>query len=535
MLTRRQTCMGLLLACGGAGTRSWALERQRYPPPIQARSRVDAFSQRLRLPGPRGLFASVNLEAPLQLTAEVAATPLLPGPPTMMWSWGGELDGQRVQNPLLRARRGVMLDVLLVNRLEEDTTIHWHGLNFSEANDGSGLHPVPRGEERRYRSPINVAAACYWYHPHPHYRTGMQIHQGMAGMLLVEDETDDDLRERLGLEFGASEIPLIIQDKQIGSSNQFAYEFGEDDWIGNRIMVNYVIEPRFEAERRLYRFRILNASNSRPFRLAWKVEGRSCPVELMGTDSGLAPRIFEVTDIFLAPAQRVDLLVDFSSLPEGTRVKLVSMPFDPMENDGAPAIDHSLEHPGAVPMGEPLEIMAVDLVGKKVKPPSWRPSGPPMPPRKPIAARRRFRIHIDRARWLINGRNHHDDRGRTRFDVLRNSREIWEFRNDTLSMPHPMHAHAFRFQVLERLHSPAQIRRMAVDRKGRTPHDLGWLDTVLVWPGEIVRILIDFTQPYRGDQTYMLHCHNLEHEDQGLMLSFRVVDAAGAGSARMMP
>ncbi len=524
MLTRRRTLLGLVLALGGPASRSSAQQRQRYPAPVQSRRPFPAFSQSLRLPARHGLFASVHLDRPLQLTAEVAATALLPGPPTLMWSWRGHVEGRRVQNTHLRARRGGTLDVLLENRLEEDTTIHWHGLNFSEANDGSGLHPVSSGSQRRYHSSIRDAAACYWYHPHPHYRTGMQIHQGMAGMLLVEDETDDLIRERLDLEFGLNEIPLIIQDKQIDSSNQFAYEFGEDEWIGNRVLVNYGVEPRLEVQRRLYRFRILNASNSRPLKLAWSDGDQSRHVQLLGTDSGLAPRIMTVTELFLAPAQRVDLLVDFSSFQGRSHIKLVSLPFDPMENDGAAAVDHTMEHPGAVPTGQRLEIMAIDLVGNKIKPPAWLPPSAPMPRRKPIAARRRFRIHIDQGRWLINGRNHHDDHGRTRFDALRNSSEIWEFRNDTVSMPHPMHAHAFRFRVLARVGSPPQIRRMAVDRKGRTPHDLGWLDTVLVWPDEVVRILIDFTQPYSGDQTYMLHCHNLEHEDQGLMLSFRVVD-----------
>jgi blue copper oxidase len=86
-----------------------------------------------------------------------------------------------------------------------------------------------------------------------------------------------------------------------------------------------------------------------------------------------------------------------------------------------------------------------------------------------------------------------------------------------------MHLHGFQFQVLERRGSPEQIVRLAVDAAGRTPQDLGWLDTVLVWPGETVRIAIDFAHDFPGDQTYMFHCHNLEHEDQGMMMNVRVV------------
>lgn len=526
MTSRRRFLAALALGLAGAPlARGAQLTRLRFPPAVQELPSLPPFTQALRLPGAAGLMADVALTRPLRLTAAVGSTHVLDGPPTLMWAYRGEVEGRSVENPLLRVRRGARLEVALENRLEEDTTIHWHGLNVDEANDGSGLHPVPRGVSRTYRFDVGNDASTYWYHPHPHYRTGMQIHKGMAGMLLVEDEHDDALREQLGLRFGVTEIPLLIQDKQVGPTHQFEYEFGEDDWIGNRVLVNFSVEPRFEAERRLYRFRLLNASNARPFRLAWLAEGKPLPFHLIGADAGRFERLLEVREVFLAPAQRLDVLVDFSRLPARTRVKLTSLRFDPMENDGAPLVDPALEHPGAVPLGEALEIMAFDLDGPSRRTPRLPASlgrrAAAIPDGSPD---RRFRLHIDGRRWLINGRNHHDDLDVPRFDVARGSREIWEFRNDTVSMPHPMHLHAFRFRVVAREQTPPQIRRLA-RRDGLTPHDQGWLDTILVWPGETVRIAIDFSQPFGGAQTYMLHCHNLEHEDQGLMLNFRVLDA----------
>ena len=89
-------------------------------------------------------------------------------------------------------------------------------------------------------------------------------------------------------------------------------------------------------------------------------------------------------------------------------------------------------------------------------------------------------------------------------------------------MPHPMHLHRFQFQVLERRASPDQVARLSSDARGRTPQDLGWSDTVLVWPGETVRIAVDFSHDFVGDQMYMFHCHNLEHEDQGMMMNVKV-------------
>ena len=89
-------------------------------------------------------------------------------------------------------------------------------------------------------------------------------------------------------------------------------------------------------------------------------------------------------------------------------------------------------------------------------------------------------------------------------------------------MPHPMHLHGFSFQVIERLNSPPALAALSRFGKGRTVSDLGWKDTVLVWPGETVRIAIDFTHDFPGSQTYLFHCHNLEHEDAGMMINCRV-------------
>ena len=104
----------------------------------------------------------------------------------------------------------------------------------------------------------------------------------------------------------------------------------------------------------------------------------------------------------------------------------------------------------------------------------------------------------------------------------RGSREVWLFRNYHTSMPHAMHVHGVHFRVVARETSPDPIAALAIDDRGRLPTDLGAKDTVLVWPGETVRALIDFTLPWPDPQTYLVHCHNLEHEDGGMMLGVRV-------------
>ena len=133
---------------------------------------------------------------------------------------------------------------------------------------------------------------------------------------------------------------------------------------------------------------------------------------------------------------------------------------------------------------------------------------------------RNISLTMKRMRWLINGESF--DMDRTPIQSHSNTVEVWDIRNAQMSMPHPMHMHGFSFQVVDRRNSPGQVRTLAQDASGRLVTDLGWKDTILVWPGETVRIAIDFTNDYRGDQMYLFHCHNLEHEDQGMMVNHRV-------------
>ena len=133
---------------------------------------------------------------------------------------------------------------------------------------------------------------------------------------------------------------------------------------------------------------------------------------------------------------------------------------------------------------------------------------------------RKIELSMSGMGFLINGRSFRMDE--ISFDVKRGAVEIWSISNPAIGMPHPMHIHGFSFQVVERLNSPPQVAANARFGRGRTVSDLGWKDTVLVWPGETVKIAIDFTHDFTGSQTYLLHCHNLEHEDAGMMVNFRV-------------
>lgn len=489
------------------------------------------FQRALRVPGRSGLLAERTLEAPLQLVAQRAGFRVFDGAPTEVWHYACMDAHGAGANPLLRVRRGGTLDVTLVNRLDQPTTIHWHGLHVDEANDGSGLHPVAPGTRRRYRVPVGNRAGLYWYHAHPHARTGRQLHGGLAGLLLVEDDEERALRRHLGLRWGERDLPLLIADKQVDRRNALVYRAGADDWIGNRVLVNWTPEPYLDIGPCRYRLRIANVCNARVLRLAFVHEGQPLPFQLIGTDGGLLARAWTSEDLFLAPAQRADVLVDFRGLPAGARVRLRSLDYDAMEHEdesGALAPAPMGEHPGAVPMGTTLDLMELrvehDAPARDPPLPATLSTLAP-PPDTDGWPVRPLRLRMDRdGTWFINDWNFHRSGHAPAFSVRRGAREVWEIRNNMTSMPHPIHVHGLQFRVVGRAISPVDLRARAVAGRGLGAQDLGFTDTVLVWPGEIVRLALDFAQPFRGPQRYMLHCHNLEHEDQGMMATFAVVD-----------
>jgi suppressor of ftsI/bilirubin oxidase len=136
------------------------------------------------------------------------------------------------------------------------------------------------------------------------------------------------------------------------------------------------------------------------------------------------------------------------------------------------------------------------------------------------AKERAFRLGYAKGRWRINDRVF--AMNETPIEIARGASEIWLLRNYHTSMPHAMHLHGFQFRVIERETGPEAFARLAVDDRGRYATDTGWKDTVLVWPGESVRLAVDFRHPFPGIQTWLFHCHNLEHEDGGMMLRMRV-------------
>jgi FtsP/CotA-like multicopper oxidase with cupredoxin domain len=498
------------------------------------------LSRPLFVPGERGFLGRLVLDDD---TLTLRAAALKPGdaaPSGLTQAYVARFRGREYLNPTLVLHLGQRVRVELVNAIGEATIVHWHGLAVDTRNDGAGTVLAAPGERYAYSFDVRNRGALYWYHPHPHGLTAGQAYRGMFGLLEVIDADEEKLRAALDLTPGKSEIPLVLQDRRAGASYAATDADGMHGFLGDSVFVNGTACPYLDVSTRVYRFRVLNASNARTYRLGWRTaSGKTVPFTLIGNDGGLLPAPQICDEAFLASAERLDLLLDLSDLAVGDTLFLETRAFDPMHMEtpgSAAAVDHAAmghaaaapdphaehaAHGGSLPEGAVRALLQL-RVREKIAYVAKVPTRLSAPARidSAHAIERPLRLGFAKGRWRINDRVF--TMGETPIEVVRDTVEIWLIRNYFNSMPHAMHLHGFNFEVLERQTSPDPIAALKVDDRGRLATDLGRKDTVLVWPGESVKIALDFACPFPGAQTYMFHCHNLEHEDGGMMLGVKL-------------
>ena len=492
----------------------------------------------LYIPGDSGVFGVLDAGSErVTLHARASSFAFIDGKPSPVLVYSGNYGGKDYVNPILRIAKGGQFRARLQNDLDEPNIIHWHGLHVPGDMDGQPRSTIGPGERFDYAFTVPNRSGMYFYHTHAHHLTAKQAYFGQAGVFMIEDDDEIALRKALQLEPGVTELPLVIQDKQFNSDGELIYHkntmqthMGQ---LSDTILVNFTPQPQLDIANRLYRFRILNGSNSRIYKLAFVHRGKTLPYSIIGTDNGLLERAHSAHQQYLGPAERIDILFDASKLRPGDEVFLKSLAFDPLEGGSMNGMGHKFggmtglgQMGGAsLDLGAEFEIMKL-AVAREVQP---TPSSPPeklstvtryasdgVTPRK-------VTLKMTRMLWLINGESF--DENRFPLKSRRNTVEVWDLEHVDVSMPHPMHLHGFSFQVVSRQNSPPQVRELAQDDSGRVITDLGYKDTVIVWPGETVRIAIDFTHPYPGQQQYLFHCHNLEHEDQGMMVNHLISEA----------
>lgn len=416
-------------------------------------------------------------------------------------------------SPTIRARAGERATITLRNELDEPTILHWHGLRPPEKDDGHPRLAIASGAEYRYDFAIDERPGTYWYHAHPHMRTAAQVHLGMAGMFIITDAAED----ALGLPGGDRELAIMLQDKRPASDGAVSYNvtMGHDmmeGLLGGAAYVNGVRTPRVEVDSAHYRVRVLGAANARIFRLALSNER---PLTLIGTDGGLLERPVSLAHMDLATGERADLLLDFTNLPVGTRVMLRSLAFDPPYRGmgggmggGGMGRGMGMGGGGVIPQGGAMDLMEF-VVTRSVRDDFRVPTRlSTLPAVDGTAVEKERTFHFRSAMMMhqINGRDFEMERIDER--VPFGSTERWVFVNDG-PFPHPVHMHAVQFRITGR----------SGGRNTLYPWETGWKDTVLVYPGERVSVVTTFNS-HRG--RFLMHCHNLEHEDHGMMMNFAI-------------
>lgn len=405
--------------------------------------------------------------------------------------------GNGILGPTFDVQTGEIVSIDLQNNLTEHTNIHWHGLVLPADMDGHPDDLAMPGGSLQYQLPIQQRAGTYWYHPHPHESTARQVFMGLAGMFLVRDEEE----AALNLPSGEYEIPLIIQDKRLTDAS-LIYMPSEDEimtgYLGETILVNGIYSPFKTVEKRWYRLRIVNGSTARVYQLGFSNQH---PFYIIGTDGGLLQNPEKLMSLMLAPGERADVLINFSDISIGGEIYLQSTKFsefNPQGRQGFSIMKFKIENAATDSFLLPSSLSTLTRLSAST-------------------ATKKRTLNISKlvggmgphgGKHGINGMSY--DKDYSAFSVEAGTTEIWEFDNMMGDEIHPMHIHGVQFQLLSRMGGRNQV----------FAYEKGWKDTVLVMPGEKVSVIMNFPV-YFGK--YVFHCHNLEHEDDGMMLNYTIV------------
>ena len=443
------------------------------------------------------------------ITQRNAEVEILPGKKTPILGYDGEFPG-----PTIVSRTGRPTSVRHTNELDIPVVVHLHGGHTPPASDGfptdlvmpKGSHAMPHGHAASgnikhghftYEYPMRQRASTLWYHDHRMDFTGPTVYHGLAGFHLVHDDEEDDLP----LPKGERDIPLMITDRAFDADGAFIYpaldptmtgEPGVEEAymagvLGDVVLVNGAPWPELEVDAARYRFRVLNASNARRYRLRLDPgPSEGDPFTQVGSDGGLLAEPHGLGDIQIAAAERFDVVIDFSKYAVGDTITMRNeLGAGSTENVMRFRVVRKASDDSNVP-DKLSEIEELDTDAATVT--------------------REFEFSLGSVTsdhdgmWLINGKPYDPERvdAKPRLGDV----EVWRFVTD---VHHPVHVHLDPFQVTRR------------GGAGPGTYDRGWKDTVDVRPGEVVEVAIRFAD-YTG--MYVMHCHNLEHEDMMMMSNF---------------
>jgi FtsP/CotA-like multicopper oxidase with cupredoxin domain len=436
-----------------------------------AAAAVDPYQVDLQIPPTLVPTSSTATEERFELAIREGRAEIIPGELTPVYGYDGIYPG-----PTIRARKGRTTVVHVTNALSFNQNIHLHGGLVPAGVDGHPMQLIAPGGAFTYAYPNTQDPATLWYHDHAHGLSARTMFYGLAGFYIVDDD--------LGLPSGDFDVPLVIQDRAFNADGSLRYTENIDEgFMGDTIVVNGNVSPRFAVKRALYRLRFLNASNARAYQLQLS---NGAPMIQVAGDGGLLEAPVSRTAIPLAPAERVDVVVDFRRLRAGAQVELRNT----LGTGGTAAVLR-------------FDVMSARADSGRV-PATLRPREEIPAP----VANRRWDLMFSTTgapEWQMSGIGFDMDRIDARATL--GTTERWTFVN-TSHRPHPMHIHGVHFRVLDR--STGAVH----------PGDRAWKDTVMVDIDETVVVQPYFAQ-HRG--RFVFHCHNLEHQEKAMMLQLEVV------------
>ncbi|MFT5822404.1 MAG: blue copper oxidase [Crocinitomix sp.] len=474
-----------------------------------------------------GLICSVNsiaqtelLIPPLleggtyNLTMANDSVSFLPGAYTQTIGYNGAYLG-----PTLLLEKGETVDITVNNETDDTTTAHWHGLHVAAFNDGGPHSLILSGDSWNPIFEVMDHAATYWYHPHLHTKTGEQAMKGAAGLIIVKDDTEAALE--LPRNYGVDDFPLVIQTQEFNAENQI----NPDGMRDSIMLVNGIIDPFVEMPAQVVRMRILNADQERNYNFGFTDDKT---FHIIGSDGGLLNATVSATRVRLAPGERVEVLLDLSDMV-GETLHLMSYASEiPMGTQGGPSMlmpdtDMPMPMMDSPINGTDFDILEINVIVPTIDPVTTVPTD--------LVTNVILDIEEVNATRVITFTPKDDPTPMEAMDgpfffndssfnmnridqiVPLGNIEIWELRNQTM-VAHPFHIHDVQFYILD-----IDGELPSIDKQGRK-------DVVSVPPMDTVRFITIF-EDFAGETPYMYHCHNLMHEDGGMMRQFVVTDFSG--------
>ena len=469
------------------------------------------------------------------LSLNVTNKYFLPGSNTITYAYSCGTNYCAFWGPTLIMSNGDNVQINLTNHLPDTTTTHWHGFHIPAIMDGGPHEIIPSGTVWSPTFPVLNPASTYWYHPHLHTLTQNHLGHGAGGFIIVKDAKEASLT--LPRTYGVDDIPLVLTSRRFYTTaaqlNQFNVTNGAtgcaygDYELVNGVMNFGTTNVQVLLPQQYVRLRLLNAEIERVYNLGFTNSSGNVTCYQIGTDGGLVNAPVALTRFVLAPGERIELLLNLSGLAVGSTIDLKAFNSDaslgtvlkfgfPGEEPGTTGQFGSLLN------GIDFQILHIVVTNQTANPVLTRPT---------VLTTNTFwttaQLTNSRTISITGGQ---PPSGVFSFDstpfsintinqtIKLNAVEKWTLTNSSI-FSHAVHIHDIEFTPLSRVGSASVVN-------GIQTWEQGWKDTIYVQQNSSVSVIAKFDTFASPYNPFMYHCHMIDHEDEGTMAQFVVVNSA---------